>query len=1063
MSPRRRTNRGKAPTSRGYAKLEGRLALLGWLHRQLGYENTRDLLKGIKQINEGYDETGRSHISAHLASRAKPAHGVTTDDLRCYDDNIRDHLASMNCGRAEPITLRYFQYLAALYTEIYLDWYCNRSEKLLRSLNEFVVQHNANCPLDRQYERFAETDLSKLAFWMATGSGKTLLLHLNYRQFICYNRKPLENILLITPNEGLSQQHLDELRASNIPAIRFDINEVGGLLSPSNTIKVTEITKLVEVKKGGGERVPVEAFEGNNLIFVDEGHKGAGGEAWRGMRDALAETGFTFEYSATFGQALAAANDDELLTEYGKSIAFDYSYRHFYSDGYGKDFHILNLPQQESTEQTHTLMMANLLSFYEQQLVFTRQGTALRPYNLSRPLWTFVGGSVNAVGESGQLRSDILTVALFLHRVLSDPDWAIDTIESLLNGQSGLKDDVNGRDIFDGKFEYLRRRELNVASVYRDALQKVMHTNSSGGLQLCDLRGCDGELGLKATGGEDYFGLIYIGETGKFKSLVEAGDFGIAVTDDVLHSSLFDRINEPNSTLEILAGARKFIEGWNSWRVSNMGLLNMGRSEGSQIIQLFGRGVRLRGRNMTLKRSSALDDGPHPNDIRLLETLNIFALRAKYMAQFRDYLENEGIDTQESVELPLFILPNSDFLNKGLVIPRLDEGRRFPVHETVLFQHDDSLEPISVVMSTQVQLIASGQDGVTDSGASAGTERPIPPESLDLVDWDSIYLTLLEYKESKNFSNLLFRPGLLRPILEAIPRPYRLVAEESVVEPRSYYDRRRLQEAVTNILRKYADSLYRHHLARWESNNLTYRQLDHSDDNFRFNIGERANTGRYIVRVPRENMDVVHEIEQLLADCSDLYLEDQGALPRIHFDRHLYQPLLVETDGVASSPPGLRESERKFVADLNDYCANASANLKSGTELFLLRNLSRGKGVGFFGSSGFYPDFILWIKTQDEQRIIFIEPHGMLHQEAYEHDHKARLHERLPELARQIANRSGNPKVQLDSFIISATKYQDLWKRYDNGNWTKVDFAAKHILFQESDNEYNYIEQILQP
>ena len=30
-----------------------------------------------------------------------------------------------------------------------------------------------------QLERHQDTDLKKLAFWMATGSGKTLLLHLN--------------------------------------------------------------------------------------------------------------------------------------------------------------------------------------------------------------------------------------------------------------------------------------------------------------------------------------------------------------------------------------------------------------------------------------------------------------------------------------------------------------------------------------------------------------------------------------------------------------------------------------------------------------------------------------------------------------------------------------------------------------------------------------------------------------------------------------------------------------------------------------------------------------------
>ena len=112
-------------------------------------------------------------------------------------------------------------------------------------------------------------------------------------------------------------------------------------------MKVTEITKLVMEKRGEGDSVPVEAFEGNNLIFVDEGHKGSGGEVWRAVRDALGETGFTFEYSATFGQALAAANNEVLLTEYGKAIAFDYSYRYFYDDGYGKDFQILNLTDEK--------------------------------------------------------------------------------------------------------------------------------------------------------------------------------------------------------------------------------------------------------------------------------------------------------------------------------------------------------------------------------------------------------------------------------------------------------------------------------------------------------------------------------------------------------------------------------------------------------------------------------------------------------------------------------------------------------------------------------------------
>ena len=932
----------------------------------------------------------------------------------------------------------------------------------MSSLNGFVSQHNANCAPDQRWGQFTSEDLSKLAFWMATGGGKTLLLHLHYRQFMHYNRKPLDNILLITPNEGLSQQHLEELKASNIPATRFDVNEARNLFGQPGTVRVTEITKLVEEKRGGGVRVPVETFEGNNLIFVDEGHKGAGGEAWRGMRDALAETGFTFEYSATFGQALAAANNDALLAEYGKAIAFDYSYRYFYNDGYGKDFHILNLQQDNAPDQTDALLMANLLSFYEQQLVFAEQERELWPYRLEKPLWVFVGGSVNAPKkDSDLLRSDILTVVRFLHRVLSDPGWSVATIDRLLNGKSGLLNPIDGRDILADKFEYLRRGAADASTVYRDALASVMHT-VGGGLQLCDLRGSEGELGLKADGGDDFFGVIYIGDTTAFKRLVETDGAGVVVIEDTLQGSLFDRINEPDSTVQVLAGARKFIEGWNSWRVSNMGLLNIGRSEGSQIIQLFGRGVRLRGWDMSLKRSSALDDGPHPDHIRLLETLNIFALRANYMALFRDYLESEGITTQELVELPLFIQPNQDFLNKGLVIPRLDEGKVFSGQETVLLEHDPEVAPVSVVMSATVQRIESGRGGLDTSGASSGVLQKIPLESLELVDWNNAYLEMLEYKDTKGISNLLVRPELLRPILEAGDDAYLLETEESVVKPSSHHDRQRLQEAVTNILRRYADRLYRRRQAQWESKNLTYRQLDDSDENFRFNVVRDGDAGQYIVKVQRDKTDLVQSIAQLLEDCNTLYQEDQGDLPRIYFDRHLYQPLLVENDSVTSSPPGLQESERQFVADLKNYCATTPNALPDGAELFLLRNLTRGKGVGFFDSSGFYPDFILWVKGNDGQRIVFIDPHGMRQERAYIHDDRARLHERLPELSREIANRSGNPNVQLDSFIVSATKYEDLWRIYDDGTWTRNEFSAKHILFQESDQTPSYIRQILQ-
>ena len=82
-----------------------------------------------------------------------------------------------------------------------------------------------------------------------------------------------------------------------------------------------------------------------------------------------------------------------------------------------------------------------------------------------------------------------------------------------------------------------------------------------------------------------------------------------------------------------------------------MGLLNIGTNEGSQIIQLFGRGVRLRGKNMSLKRSTS-EDTKRPPNLPLLETLDIFAVRANFMARFRKYLEHEDVEHVQ-LEVPI--------------------------------------------------------------------------------------------------------------------------------------------------------------------------------------------------------------------------------------------------------------------------------------------------------------------------------------------------------------------------------------------------------------------------
>ncbi len=1034
-----------------YIKLEGRLVLLAWLNDLLGYRSNRELLSDMKEAGEGFDSYGRSFIYHRLAGRGDGLK-IPLSDLDRYDENIRHHLATVNQRRPEPIILRYFQHLALLYAEVFLDWRFNHTGSMLSSVNDFVSRRNARKPVGEIPDsQFSDTELNKVAFWMATGSGKTLIMHINYWQFLHYNRRPLDNVLLITPNEGLTEQHIEEMTASSVPCERFTLGESGLGLAEPDTVRAIEITKLVHEKRGGGISVPVEAFEGNNLILVDEGHKGSGGKAWRSFRDALGETGFTFEYSATFGQALSAAHRDALTDEYGKAIVFDYSYRYFHSDGYGKDFHILNLEEETTREKTNLLLLGNLLSFYEQLRYFGDEANALRPYSLDKPLWVFVGSSVNAVyTEHHEKRSDVLTVSRFLHSFLGNQNgWVGEAIHKLLEGKTGLV--AHGEDMFAGRFGYLRKVGYDAEALFYDILASIFHAPAGCGLHMADIRGMAGELGLRAGSSDDHFGLIYIGDTSAFKKLVEADGAGIIVEDDVISDSLFEGINDPASKINVLIGAKKFMEGWNSWRVSNMGLLNIGRSEGAEIIQLFGRGVRLRGLGFSLRRSAAVD-GEHPENIRLLETLNIFAVRANYMVEFRKYLEREGVETEGHVELPLAIDVNKDFLKKGLLIPWLPEDRCFAA-ECNVSVIPDAAAKVNLDLSLKVQSMRSVAGELAITAVKAGHEQVVPSESLDLVDWEAVYMKLLEFKEEQGFANLIIQGDVPRRLLEHEPKVYSLITDERLVRPGLFSEVAQLQETIIAILRRYIEKYYHVCKERWDSENRVLAPLDENHDNFQ----------EYSIRIPRSEADLISAIKTLIEEGERIYRVETQELPNIHFARHLYQPLLIRRgDTVVSRPPGLNPSETRFVKDLRELVRQEVSALLANKEIFLLRNLSRGKGVGFFEKEGFYPDFILWIKEDSEQRVIFVEPHGMLHEKAYALSDKTTLHERLVMLSEAWTGKSGLRNVSLDSYIISATAYDQLSPYYDDGCWSVDDFADKHILFAGPPGDVAYLKPLFQ-
>ncbi|MGB6995326.1 MAG: DEAD/DEAH box helicase family protein, partial [Thermoanaerobaculia bacterium] len=442
-----------------------KLVLNQWLLSLFGVASFEQLAERLRdEALEGLDESNVHRfyhaLCLHLPVEGRPE--LSDEALREYDQHIFRHTQRLNekrLTRGEPaIAWKYFQYLALLFTEIYLDRYFRDPEALLRSINAQAAAFNEGVDeadrvklLDEGSEAWPQ--LNKLSLWMATGSGKTLLMHVNLLQYRSYlenrgRKRELNRILLLTPNEGLSEQHRREFKKAGVEAELFQKDGRG--LFTGHAVEILDIHKLKE--EMGEKTVAVDAFEGNNLVLIDEGHRGASsGETgtWMRFRNALCERGFSFEYSATFGQAVKG---DATLTDlYAKSIVFDYSYRYFYGDGFGKDYQILNLDDDTEREHLDLYLTACLLAFFQQLRLFREQEADFRPFQLEKPLWIFVGSSVTKTLATRDA-SDIVEILQFLARFVAERRDSIERIERVLN--QGLVT-ATGKNLFAGRFTFL--------------------------------------------------------------------------------------------------------------------------------------------------------------------------------------------------------------------------------------------------------------------------------------------------------------------------------------------------------------------------------------------------------------------------------------------------------------------------------------------------------------------------------------------------------------------------------------------------------------------------------
>lgn len=957
------------------------LLLVEHLAEQLGGRYS-DLLRRLSESAAD----GHSFVGA-VASRE----GRLLPDakLRRYDANIRRHEARIGALRPD-FRLTYFQWLAALFVEMTLDALRSGPDQWMRGLE---ARRQSFAPFLSPYR---PDDLRKLACFMATGSGKTLLLHLNLLQFLDYGLFEPNNILLLTPNESLSRQHRADLESSGLDGLG---------------VRIIEITKLyVDGSRGRrpkkGESLPTSQFEGPNLLLVDEGHKGGssatdarGEREWRAIREALAagstpaNRGFVFEYSATFAQM--AAGDPELYDEYAKCVVADFGYARFHGDGYGKDFRILNAKARDGADLT---LSAGLLTFYRQVRAADEHPESLAEYQLASPLWVALGKSVTAAN------ADVAELLAFLDRAASDTRWLAEQFDRVLRDISLTQGTLEGDPLELGPLKGVDANQLAIdcqARLFGGAGRLRLHLVS------------DKEIGLRSMAAADdrYCALVRVGEARTFVNQAqESGKLDVG-EEDRLTGSLFDRI-ESDTQLRFLIGAKMFVEGWSSWRVSAMALMNVGRGAGSEIVQMFGRGVRLRGRGMRLKRAGAAA----PEAVRLLETLNVFGVRADYLQTFVETLRHEGVarvvhywplcEYAPPVDsLGLMTLEGDDVPFEGVVVP------------------DAKRDAARIVLDGGLSLVV-GMSGAAAVGTASRKQYSV----AGWLDGGAAYAEALDWRRNSPSDRVVVSPQIIDALL----------AESTVEAPAGEFDaddeqtvrrkqalaaqcvRRALENACNQSRREfYAKRMRPAPLRVADNPNFPRQEVDGrsmlavrieaqaTEDlvaELRMRIEEMQRGGVLSAETAGRMLTVLNEasgvgnvslrVQELLKLAGAEAADDGTApLPRMYFDRHLYAPLFVDQpfvdrngqlalfgsaeSGVRLNPPPLNEGEARFVHDLRVFWRNeCSSKIWKDVEIYLLRNQAR-TGVGFFTGAGFYPDFLLWMKRESRQVLSFVEPKGL--------------------------------------------------------------------------------------
>ncbi|WP_120835814.1 DEAD/DEAH box helicase family protein [Helicobacter pylori] len=509
----------------------------------------------------------------------------------------------------------------AFYQERYSFANCDFTHKKLNPLLKSHFKVENHCV---SFENF----INRLAFYMATGSGKTIviiklveLLSVAIRMGLI----PKKNIMFFSANENLIKQFEKEIEKYN---------------RGKDFSKQIDFKNLKEVTHKDFHRAPKDFFEkialfyyradlmndeeskenllnykdywdnGENYVILDEAHKGNKSESKRqAIFSLLSLKGFLFNFSATFTE------ESDLITS-----VYNLSVGEWVKLGYGKESVLLkknnlnafkDLKDLNDREKEIALLKALLLLGMQK-----RYQTEGYFYD---PLMLVFTHSVNVKNSDAEIFFKTLA------RVIENDDG---------NDFSKAKDDLL-EEIKDPEFLFSTNKDKDYkVKVFKEGLKSMdfkglkeeVFYASNGHIEVIINPKNNQEIAFKLNTSDKVFCLIKIGDITewiceKLKS-VKVVSKNLSFKEE----SYFSQIDR--SSINILVGSRTFETGWDSTRPSVILFLNIGLDDDAKklVKQSFGRGVRIESVKNQRQRLAYLDiDEAIKKDLKpnaaMLETL----------------------------------------------------------------------------------------------------------------------------------------------------------------------------------------------------------------------------------------------------------------------------------------------------------------------------------------------------------------------------------------------------------------------------------------------------------